>query len=158
MEKHTEFSVRSHTGSDASPHQAVHRPIIIRSEKCDWSASAVNGPVGAVRPIKDGPVIGPSKCEWVAAGVNRPVAADKCDWSSDSNVLSRSAAPTVNRPVIGPSKCEWVAVGVNQPGLSAAREINRPVIGPDKCDWVAQSYVPFRATPERTTPVVQPGA
>jgi hypothetical protein len=133
MEKHTEFSVRSQTGSDA-PHQAVNRPIIIRSDKCDWSAASANS----------------------AVAVNRPVAADKCDWNSDSNVLSRSAASTIQRPVIGADKCDWIAVGVERPGLSAA--INRPVIGADKCDWVAQSYVPFRATPERTTPVVQPGA
>lgn len=152
MEKHTEFSVQSQTGS--GPSQIIRQPS---SAKCDWSASAVNGPVGTVRTIKDGPVIGPSKCEWVAAGVNRPVAADKCDWSSDSNVLRRSAAGAVKSPVIGADKCDWVAVGVERPGLSAAREINRPVIGADKCDWVAQSYVPFRATPERITPV-QPEA
>jgi hypothetical protein len=182
MEKHTEFSVRSQTGSDA-PHQAVNRPIIIRSDKCDWSAASANSAVAVNRPVAadkcdwnsdsnvlsrsaastiQRPVIGADKCDWSAASansavaVNRPVAADKCDWNSDSNVLSRSAASTIQRPVIGADKCDWIAVGVERPGLSAA--INRPVIGADKCDWVAQSYVPFRATPERTTPVVQPGA
>jgi hypothetical protein len=129
MEKHTEFSVRSETGS--GPSQLIKQPI--SADKCDWSAAGANS----------------------ASAVNRPVAADKCDWNSDSNVLSRSAASTIQRPIIGADKCDWVAVGVNRPGLSAA--IYRPIIGADKCDWVAQSYVPFRATPERITPV-QPGA
>jgi hypothetical protein len=129
MEKHTEFSVRSETGS--GPSQLIKQPI--SADKCDWSAAGANSTVT----------------------VNRPVAADKCDWSSNTNVLSRSAAGTIQRPVIGADKCDWVAVGVNRPGLSAA--IYRPVIGADKCDWVAQSYVPFRATPERITPI-QPGA
>jgi hypothetical protein len=156
MEKHTEFSVRSETGS--GPSQLIRQPI--SADKCDWSAAGANSAAAVNRPVAA------AKCDWssdsnvlsrsAASAVNRPVAADKCDWNSDSNVFSRSTAgTTIQRPVIGADKCDWVAVGVNRPGLSAA--IYRPVIGADKCDWVAQSYVPFRATPERITPV-QPGA
>jgi hypothetical protein len=153
MEKHTEFSVRSETG----PSQLIRQPI--SADKCDWSAAGANNAAAVNRPVAA------EKCDWsshtnvlsrsAAGAVNRPVAADKCDWNSDSSVLSRSAAGTaIQRPVIGADKCDWVAVGVTRPGLSAA--IYRPIIGADKCDWVAQSYVPFRATPERTP--VQPGA